>query len=73
MVEQDTLSKFGASFQLKVISALLTDYKLIDSLFEVIHTKFFEAEAHKWIVDEIKQYHNQYKKIPTLDVFKVEM
>jgi replicative DNA helicase len=73
MVEQDTLSKFGASFQLKVISALLTDYKLIDSLFEVIHTKFFEAEAHKWIVDEIKQYHNQYKKIPTLDVFKVEL
>ena len=73
MVEQDTLSKFGTSFQLKVISALLTDYKLMDSLSDVIHTKFFEAEAHKWIVEEIKQYHNQYKKPPTLDVFKVEL
>ena len=73
MVEQDTLSKFGTSFQLKVISALLTDYKLMDSLSDVIHTKFFEAEAHKWIVEEIKQYHKQYKKPPTLDVFKVEL
>ena len=73
MVEQDNLSKFGTSFQLKVISALLTDYKLMDSLSDVIHTKFFEAEAHKWIVEEIKQYHTQYKKAPTLDVFKVEL
>lgn len=73
MVEQDNLSKFGTSFQLKVISALLTDYKLMDSLSDVIHTKFFEAEAHKWIVEEIKQYHTQYKKVPTLDVFKVEL
>jgi replicative DNA helicase len=73
MVEQDNLSKFGTSFQLKVISALLTDYKLMDSLSDVIHTKFFEADAHKWIVDEIKQYYNQYKKSPTLDVFKVEL
>ena len=73
MVEQDTLSKFGTSFQLKVISALLTDYKLMDSLSDVIHTKFFESEAHKWIVDEIREYHIQYKKPPTLDVFKVEL
>ena len=73
MVEQDTLSKFGTSFQLKVISALLTDYKLMDSLSDVIHTKFFESEAHKWIVDEIREYHTQYKKPPTLDVFKVEL
>ena len=73
MIEQDNLSKFGTSFQLKVISALLTDYKLMDSLSDVIHTKFFEADAHKWIVDEIKQYYNQYKKSPTLDVFKVEL
>jgi replicative DNA helicase len=73
MIEQDNLSKFGTSFQLKVISALLTDYKLMDFLSDVIHIKFFEAEAHKWIVGEIKQYYNEYKKIPTLDVFKVEL
>ena len=50
----DTLSKYGQSFQSKVISALLTDAKLLDSLSDIIHKKFFESEANKWIVETIK-------------------
>jgi len=73
MQNQDTLSKYGQSFQLKVISVLLSDIKLIDTLHEVIHTKFFEAEANKWIVEQIIDYYTQYKSIPSLDVFKVEV
>lgn len=70
---QDTLSKYGQSFQTKVISALLTDVKLIDTLYEIIHIKFFESEANKWIVEHILQYYNDYKSTPTVDVFKVEV
>ena len=73
MQEQDTLSKFGQSFQSKVISSLLVDLKMLDTLNEIIHTKFFESEANKWIVEEIKDYYNQYKTQPTLDVFKVQL
>lgn len=73
MQNQDTLSKYGQSFQLKVISVLLSDIKLVDTLHEVIHTKFFEAEANKWIVEQIIDYYTQYKSIPSLDVFKVEV
>ena len=73
MQEQDTLSKFGQSFQSKVISSLLVDLKMLDALNEIIHTKFFESEANKWIVEEIKDYYNQYKTQPTLDVFKVQL
>ena len=40
----DTLSKYGQSFQSKVISALLTDVKLLGSLDGIIHKKFFESE-----------------------------
>lgn len=71
--ELDTLSKYGQSFQSKVISALLTDVRLLDSLGEIIHKKFFESEANKWIVGTIMDYYEQYKKEPTLDVFKVEV
>lgn len=70
---QDTLSRYGQSFQTKVISALLTDVKLIDTLYEIIHTKFFESEANKWIVDRILEYYTEYKGTPTIDVFKVEV
>lgn len=73
MQNQDTLSKYGQSFQVKVISVLLSDIKLVDTLHEVIHTKFFEAEANKWIVEQIIDYYTQYKSIPSLDVFKVEV
>lgn len=73
MQNQDTLSKYGQSFQLKVISVLLSDIKLVDTLHEVIHTKFFEAEANKWIVEQIIDYYTEYKSVPSLDVFKVEV
>jgi replicative DNA helicase len=70
---QDTLQRYGQSFQTKVISALITDVRLVDTLHEVIHTKFFESEANKWIVEHIVEYYNQYKSVPSLDVFKVEV
>lgn len=73
MQNQDTLSKYGQSFQVKVVSALLSDVKLVDTLHEVIHTKFFEAESNKWIVEQIIDYYNEYKSVPSLDVFKVEV
>lgn len=66
----DTLEKYGQSFQTKVISALLTDKKLLDTLNDIIHKKFFESEVNKWIVDVIQDYYKDYKTAPTLDVFK---
>ena len=53
MQETDNLSKFGQSFQSKVVSALLTDEKFLDTLSEITSPKFFESEANKWIIDEI--------------------
>jgi replicative DNA helicase len=70
---QDTLNRYGQSFQTKVISALLTDTKLIDTLHEITHTKFFESEANKWIVEHILEYYATYRSTPTIDVFKVEL
>jgi hypothetical protein len=69
----DTLSKYGQSFQSKVISALLTDVKLLGSLDGIIHKKFFESEANKWVVETITDYYDEYKKEPTMDVFKSEL
>ena len=69
----DTLSKYGQSFQTKVLSSLIVDVRLLDTLSEIIHPKFFESESNKWIADEIMSYYGDYKKSPTLDVFKSEV
>jgi len=73
MQSEDTLSKYGQSFQTKVISALLSDGKMLDTLGDVIHKKFFESEANKWIVDEVMSYYSEYNKVPSLDVFKAQL
>ena len=73
MQEIDTLSKYGQSFQSKVVSALLTDNKFLDTISEVTTSKFFENDANKWIVSEILSYHEEYRKPPTLDVFKSQL
>ena len=68
----DSLEKYGHSFQAKVVSALLADGKLLDTLHEIIHPKFFESDANRWIVEETIEYYNTYKRTPTMDVFKVK-
>ena len=73
MTEIDNLSKFGQSFQSKVVSALLTDEKFLDTLSEITTPKFFESDANKWIIGEILDYHEEFRKPPTLDVFKAQL
>ena len=73
MQEIDTLSKYGQSFQSKVVSALITDNKFLDTISEITTAKFFENDANKWIVSEILSYHEEYRKPPTLDVFKSQL
>jgi len=69
----DSLSRYGQSFQSKVVSALLSDKKLLESLSDIIKADFFESEANRWIVSTIIQYYSDYRRVPTLDVFKVEL
>jgi hypothetical protein len=73
MNNNDSLSKYGHSFQIKVLAALLSDLKLVDTLHEIIDKKFFESEANKWIVEEILDYYNNYKAAPSIDVFKSQI
>jgi len=73
MQEIDNLAKYGQSFQSKVVSALLSDEKFLDTISEIVTPKFFESDANKWIVSEILSYHTEYRKAPSLDVFKVRI
>jgi len=73
MSDADTLSKYGDTFQNKVVTALLLDITIIESLYEIISESFFDNDANKWIVSKVKDYYGTYKSLPTLDVFKSEV
>ena len=69
----DKLSTYGRGFQIKTISALLTDRKFVQRVSDILHPEFFESESSQWIVDTIETYFREYSSIPTLDVFKIKV
>ena len=69
----DRLSSYGYAFQIKVITALLTDKSFLQQISDILIPGYFESDANNWIVDIILEYHRDYKSSPTLEVMKVKM
>jgi len=69
----DRLSSYGYSFQIKVITALLTDKSFLQQISDMLQAKYFESDANNWIVTTIQEYFDEYKSSPTLEVMKVKM
>ena len=69
----DNFSKFGYSFQVKLMSALFTDKAFLQQILDILDPKYFESETNIWIVRCIIDYFNKYKQQPTLEVMKVEL
>ena len=49
----DRLSSYGYNFQVKVITALLTDKSFLQQISDILSAEYYESEANKWIVDTI--------------------
>lgn len=69
----DTLNKYDYSFQTKVLSAMITDQKFTSRILDIFDSKIFQNTAIKWLFDKIVFYFQEYKKLPTPDVFKVQI
>ena len=57
----DRLSSYGYAFQIKVITALLVDKSFLEQISDMMLSSYFESDANKWLVSEIKKYHIQYQ------------
>ena len=69
----DRLSSYGYSFQIKVITALLTDKLFMQQISDILLPTYFESDANNWIVENILDYNKEYKASPTLEVMKVKI
>jgi len=72
-VEMNTLKKFGPVFQTKCIAILISDRVFLERISDILSPDYFEADAHKWIVNLVLKYFPQYREVPTKEVFKVEI
>ena len=71
MDNTDTLSKFGTSFQKKIVTSLLFRKTFLPSIFDILDSKIFDSEADRWLVNNIKKYFLEFKKSPTLEALKI--
>lgn len=69
----DNLAKYGPTFQAKVLANLLSSQEFLQQSLDVLNPKFFETDAGQWIVETTIDYYTDYKTIPTLEVFKIEL
>jgi len=69
----DNLAKYGPTFQAKVLANLLSSTDFLQQSLDVLNPKFFESDAGQWIVEKTVDYFLDYKSVPTLEVFKIEL
>ena len=66
------LNKYGPAFQIKVIHSLLDRKEFLINIHDILDSSYFDNQAHKWIIDNILKYYNDYHTTPTPEVLKSE-
>lgn len=69
----DNLKEYGYTFQVKVLSSLLTDKNFVNKIYDILQPNYFDSHGLEWICRNILTYFHEYQKVPTLEVFKVQM
>ena len=64
-------NKLGTSFQIKILSALISDRVFFQTVYDIMKAEYFDSESNEWIASTVLSYFNEYEKLPTLDVFKL--
>ena len=68
-----SIDEYGPSFQMKVISSLLTHKEFLQNINDVLSDEYFSNPAHKWVINEILKYYEKYHTTISMDILKVEM
>jgi replicative DNA helicase len=68
-----SIEQYGHSFQIKVISSLLTHKEYLINIHDILSEEYFQNQAHQWIIKEILKYYDKYHTVPSMDILKVEL
>jgi replicative DNA helicase len=65
--EEKNFGYLGHAFQQQLIKSIIEDKKFGDAIVEVLESKYFDNNSFKFIMENIKELHQAYKKIPNYD------
>ena len=67
------LTQYGHAFQIKALAILITDRDFLQQIADIVSPDYFDNDAGKWVMRKTLSYFNEYKTVPTMEVFKVEV
>jgi hypothetical protein len=73
MGETTNLGIFGTDYQNKLMSLLITDRQFLIKMLSVLKPTYFDNRSLRWLCESLYFYFKEYKTLPTLDVFKVQV
>jgi len=69
----NSIDLYGESFQIKVISALLTHDKFLTNIYDILEPEYFSKQSDQWIIREILKYFEKYHFTISMEVLKIEL
>ena len=73
MTTLSKLNQYGNAFQVKVLGALLTQREFLLNIADSLDPEYFESGAHKWAVEYVQKYFQQYHTYPTIETLSIEI
>lgn len=69
----DNLIEYGHGFQIKLLSALISDKFFISQIIDHLYPEYFDDDAKNWLCNTIKEYYFQYDTVVSKDVMKAKI
>jgi replicative DNA helicase len=69
----NTLTAYGAGFQIKVLSSLLKHKEFLQTINDVIYPEMFDNPSSQWIVSQILKFYYKFHTTPSLDYLQIEV
>lgn len=66
-MEEKNFGYLGHVFQQQLIKSIIEDKKFGDTIIDVLESKYFDNNSFKFIMENIKELHKSYNKIPNYE------
>ena len=67
MSEEKNFGYLGHTFQQQLIKSIIEDKKFGDVIIDVLESKYFDNNSFKFIMENIKELHLSYNKVPNYE------
>lgn len=69
----NSVFSYGNAYEQKLLALILKDKTFFLDIYEILKKEYFSNEYNSYIYRVIVEYFYEYKKVPTLDYFKIKI